>query len=56
MIRGIKSRRMKWAGHVVHTGREEMYTGFLCGNRRERDQLEDLGEEGQTMLIFNFQK
>ena len=24
----VKSRRMRWAGHVVHMGRGEAYTGF----------------------------
>ena len=32
----IKSRRMRWAGHVVCMGRGEMHTGFWWGNLRER--------------------
>ena len=28
IVRVIKSRRMRWAGHVAHMGREEVYTGF----------------------------
>jgi hypothetical protein len=28
IIRVIKSRGMRWAGHVAHMGREEVYTGF----------------------------
>ena len=27
----IKSRRMRWAGHVARMGRGEVYTGFLIG-------------------------
>jgi hypothetical protein len=28
IIRVIKSRRMRWAGHVARMGRREAYTGF----------------------------
>jgi hypothetical protein len=28
IFRVIKSRRVRWAGHVARMGREEMYTGF----------------------------
>ena len=28
IVRVIKSRRMRWAGHVARMGREEVYTGF----------------------------
>jgi hypothetical protein len=30
----IKSRRMKWAGHVAHRGLRRGYTGFWWGNLR----------------------
>ena len=30
IVRVIKSRRMRWAGHVARLGRGEAYTGF-CG-------------------------
>jgi hypothetical protein len=36
MIRMIKSRRMKWAGHVVRMGRSGMLTGFLWEGQKER--------------------
>jgi hypothetical protein len=32
----IKSRRMRWAGHVTRMGEEEAYTGYWWGNLRER--------------------
>jgi len=32
----IKSRRMRWARHVAHVRREEVYTEFWWGNLRER--------------------
>jgi hypothetical protein len=28
IVRVIKSRRMRWAGHVARMGRVEVYTGF----------------------------
>jgi hypothetical protein len=28
IIRMIKSRRMRWAGHVVHMGRRGMHIGY----------------------------
>ena len=42
-IRVIKSRRMRWAGHVARMGREEVYTEFWWGNLKERERLEDAG-------------
>jgi hypothetical protein len=28
IVRAIKSRRMRWAGHVVRMGKGEVFTGF----------------------------
>ena len=39
IVRVIKSRRMRWAGHVARMGRGEAYTGYWCGNLREGDHL-----------------
>ena len=36
IMRVIKSRRMRWAGHVAEWGRGEVYNRFLWGNLRER--------------------
>ena len=33
-----------------------MYTGFWCGNMRERDNLEDLGVDGKIILRWIFKK
>jgi hypothetical protein len=41
IVRVIKSRRMKWAGHVANMGRGEVYTGFWWGNLRKRDHLQN---------------
>jgi hypothetical protein len=43
IVRVIKSRKMRWAGHVALWGRREVYTGFWWGNLGERDHLEDPG-------------
>jgi len=37
IVRVIKSRRMRWAGHVARMGRGKAYAEFWCGNLRERD-------------------
>ena len=35
IFRVIKSRKMRWAGHVARMGRGETYTGFWWGNLRK---------------------
>jgi len=50
IMRVIKSRRMRWTGHVARVGRGDVYTGLWWGNLRERDHLEDLGVEGSIIL------
>jgi hypothetical protein len=37
IIRMIKSRRMKWAGHVARVGREGMPLGYWWESRKEGD-------------------
>ena len=39
IVRVIKSRRMRWAGHVARMGRGETYTGMWWGNLYERNHL-----------------
>jgi hypothetical protein len=34
IIRVIKSKRIRWIGHVAPMGRGEVYTGFWWGNLR----------------------
>jgi hypothetical protein len=46
IVRVIKSRRMRWAGHVARMGRREACTGFWWGNLRKRDHWRDPGVDG----------
>ena len=39
VIRVIKSRRMRWAGHVVHVGVREVQTGFRVERSEGKKQL-----------------
>jgi hypothetical protein len=55
LVRVIKSRRMRWAGHVARMG-EGRCTGFWCGNRRERDRWGDPGVDGRIILGWIFRK
>jgi hypothetical protein len=43
----IKSRRMKWAGHVAHRWRKEVYTGFWWRNLRQKYHLGDPSVDGR---------
>ena len=49
-VRVIKSRRMRWAGHVAGMGEERGCIGSWWGNRREGDHWEDLGVEEWIIL------
>ena len=46
IVRVMKSRRMRWAGHVARMGEERGCIGSWWGNWRERDHWGDLGVDG----------
>jgi hypothetical protein len=50
IIRVIKSRRMRWVGHMARMGRGEVFTGFWLGGPNVRDHWEDLGVGGRITL------
>ena len=50
VVRVIKSRRMRWAGHVARMGKERGCVGSWWGNWREGDHWGDLGVEGWIIL------
>ena len=49
----IKSRRMRWAGHVARLGRGQVLTGFWWGHPIER---EDSGVDETIILKWIFKK
>jgi hypothetical protein len=53
IIRVIKSRRMRWAGHVARRGKEA-HTGFWWEDLREGDHLRDPGVDGRIILKWIF--
>ena len=57
IFRVIKSRRMRWAGHVARMGgQERCILGFWWGNLRERDHLGDPGVDERMILRWVFRK
>jgi hypothetical protein len=50
IITVIKSRRMRWEGHVVRAGDMRNIYRLLAGKLERRDHLEDLGVDGKIIL------
>jgi len=50
IVRVIKSRRMRWAGHVARMGEERVCIGSWRGNRREGEHWGDLGVDEWIIL------
>jgi hypothetical protein len=55
MIRMIKPRRMRQAGHVAHVGRR-MHKGFLWESQKERDHQEDQDISSRIILKLILEK
>jgi hypothetical protein len=45
----IKSRKMRWMGHVARMEDRRMHTEFWWGDLRKKDHLEDLGIDGRVI-------
>jgi hypothetical protein len=50
IIRMMKSRRMRWAGHVARIGRRGTYIEYWWESQKERDHWEDLDVGGRIIL------
>jgi hypothetical protein len=55
IVRVIKSRKMRWAGHVARMGEGRGVYRVLVG-RPERDHWEDLGVGGWTTLKWTLRR
>jgi hypothetical protein len=52
----IKSRRLRWAGHVARMGERRGAYRALVGNLREEDHFEDPGVDGRIILKWIFER
>jgi hypothetical protein len=52
----IKSRRLRWGGHVARKENRRSAYRVLEGNLRERDDLDDLWLDGKIILKWTFIK
>ena len=56
IVRVVKSRRMRWAGHVARMGRIEVCKGCWWGSLRERGHWRDQDVDGRIILRWIFRK
>jgi hypothetical protein len=54
IVRVIKTRRVRWAGHVACMG--EVFTRFWFGGLKVRDHWEDLGIGGRITLRLTLRR
>jgi hypothetical protein len=47
-FKSVKSRRMRWAGHVAHMGQRENCATFMWESLKKRDFLDDQVVDGRT--------
>jgi hypothetical protein len=56
VIRVIKSRTLRWVGHVARVGENRGAYRVSVGKLMEGDHLEDLGVDGRIILKSVFEK
>jgi hypothetical protein len=56
IVRVIKSRRLRWAGHVARMRERRGVYRVLVGNLRERDHLKDPDVDRRIILRSMFRK
>jgi hypothetical protein len=56
IVQVIKSRRMRWAGHVARMGRGEAYIGFWWGIREGKRPLGGPGRRWEDNIKMDFQE
>jgi len=56
IVRVIKSRIMRWAGHVARMGERRGVYRVLVEKHKERDHLGDPGVDGRIILRWIFRK
>jgi hypothetical protein len=54
IVRVVKSRRMRWAGHVARMGEERGVHRVLVGKQRERGHWRDPELDGRILLRWIF--
>jgi hypothetical protein len=52
----VKSRTMRWAGHVARMGKGRGVNRVLVGKAEERDHSGDLDVDGRIILRWTFRK
>jgi hypothetical protein len=52
IVRVIKSRRLRWTGHVARMGEGRDVYRVLIGSPKVRDHWEDLGVSGRITLSW----
>ena len=56
IVQVIKTRKMRWVGHIAHMGERRGLYRVWWGNLRERDHLGNPGIDGRILLRCIFRK
>ena len=52
IVRVTRSRGMNWTGHLASVGKQQMHTGFWCGDLREGVNLEEPSLDESIILKY----